>query len=295
MCQQLTLSTYSDILIEIGTMPKTIVITGASDGIGAAAARELSRKGHEVVVVGRSPQKTRAVAGEIGARSFVADFTRLDEVRKLAADLDAGYSRIDVLANNAGGVFGDRVVTADGFELTFQINHLAPFLLTHLLLDKLIASKASVIQTSSVGARMAGRLKIEDLNLERGYNPVLAYGTAKLENILFTRELHRRYNARGVSAAAFHPGNVNSSFGKQSKSLIGFIARTPILHPLLSIVSPEQGAEQLLWLAETMPSIEWASGMYYEKHRPATRENPQAKDPELARQLWERSERMLGL
>lgn len=276
-------------------MPKTIVITGASDGIGAAAARELSRKGHEVVVVGRSPQKTRAVAGEIGARSFVADFTRLDEVRKLAADLDAGYSRIDVLANNAGGVFGDRVVTADGFELTFQINHLAPFLLTHLLLDKLIASKASVIQTSSVGARMAGRLKIEDLNLEHGYNPVLAYGTAKLENILFTRELHRRYHARGVSAAAFHPGNVNSSFGKQSKSLIGFIARTPILHPLLSIVSPEQGAEQLVWLAETMPGIEWASGMYYEKHRPATRENPQAKDPELARQLWERSEQMLGL
>ncbi|AUA16664.1 putative oxidoreductase YciK [Streptomyces malaysiensis subsp. malaysiensis] len=142
---------------------KTIVITGASDGIGAAAARQLHRSGHRVVVVGRSSHKTRAVADEIGADSYVADFTRLDEVRALAARLDAAYPRIDVLANNAGGVFGDPARTPDGFEKTFQVNHLAPFLLTRLLMDKLLASGASVLQTSSVGARMAGKLDTDDL------------------------------------------------------------------------------------------------------------------------------------
>ncbi|MET0422262.1 MAG: SDR family NAD(P)-dependent oxidoreductase, partial [Actinoplanes sp.] len=127
-------------------MTKTIVITGASDGIGAAAARQLHADGHRVVVVGRSAQKTEAVARGLGADHFIADFTRLEEVRKLAASLDAAYPRIDVLANNAGGVFGERAKTPDGFEKTFQINHLAPYLLTTLLSDKLLASRATVIQ-----------------------------------------------------------------------------------------------------------------------------------------------------
>ena len=128
-------------------MSKTIIITGASDGIGAAAARRLHQDGHRVVVVGRSAHKTLAVAREIGADHFVADFTRLQEVRALAADLDAAYPWIDVLANNAGGVFGDPTKTDDGFERTFQVNYLAPFLLTLRLMDKLIASQATVIQT----------------------------------------------------------------------------------------------------------------------------------------------------
>jgi NAD(P)-dependent dehydrogenase (short-subunit alcohol dehydrogenase family) len=267
---------------------KTIVITGASDGIGAAAARQLHRDGHRVVIVGRSPQKTQAVAREIGADHYLADFTRLDEVRELAAALDAAYPRIDVLANNAGGVFGDRTKTIDGFEQTFQINHLAPFLLTKLLIDKLAASGATVVQTSSVAARLAGKLDVNDLDHDRNFTPVRAYSSAKLENILFTKELHRRYHSRGISAAAFHPGNVATNFGTQSQSrLMKFIATNRITRATL--ISPQKGADQLAWLAESRPGTDWVSGAYYEKRKAAKRINSQALDTELARQLWDRS------
>lgn len=272
-------------------MSRTIVITGASDGIGAAAARKLHSDGHRVIVVGRSPSKTRAVAGEIGADSFVADFARLDEVRRLAAELDSTYPRIDVLANNAGGIFGERAKTVDGFEKTFQVNHLAPFLLTQLLMPKLIDSRAAILQTSSVGARMVGKLVLDDLDHDRDFRATLAYGTAKLENILFTRELHRRYHAQGISAAAFHPGNVASSFATQSQSFLRYLTTNPIARALF--LTPEKGAEQLIWLAEGTPGVDWVSGTYYEKFKPARRNNPQALDDNLARQLWERSESLL--
>jgi NAD(P)-dependent dehydrogenase (short-subunit alcohol dehydrogenase family) len=272
---------------------KTIVITGASDGIGAAAARKLHHDGHRVVIVGRSPHKTQAVAREIGADHYLADFTRLDEVRKLAAGLDAAYPRIDVLANNAGGVFGDRTKTVDGFERTFQINHLAPFLLTTLLIGKLAASTATVIQTSSVGARMAGKLDIDDLDHDRNFSPVRAYSAAKLENILFTKELHRRHHAQRISTAAFHPGNVATSFGTQSESrLMKFITTNRITRAML--ITPEKGADQLVWLAESRPGVDWESGAYYEKRKPAKRINPQALDTDLARRLWDRSEELLA-
>src|ERR1700729_1621679 len=150
-------------------MSKTIVIPGAGDGIGAAGARQLHKDGHRVVIVGRSPAKSQAVARELGADHFLADFTRLDDVRKLAARLDRACPRIDVLVNNAGGIFGDRAKTADGFEQTFQVNHLAPFLLTNLLMDKLLASRASVIQTSSSGARLFGKLDLDDLNQDKDF------------------------------------------------------------------------------------------------------------------------------
>lgn len=272
---------------------RTIVITGASDGIGAAAARQLHRAGHRVVIVGRSPDKTRTVAREIGADHYIADFTRLDEVRKLAADLDTAYPRIDVLANNAGGVFGDRAKTTDGFEKTFQINHLAPFLLTRLLLDKLTASRAAVIQTSSVGARMAGTLDLDDLDHDHNFSPVRAYNAAKLENILFTRELHRRHHAQGISTAAFHPGNVATSFATESHSrLMRFIVTNRLTRAML--ISPEQGAGQLVWLAQASPGTDWTSGTYYEKRSPARRVNRQAFDADLARRLWDRSVHLLG-
>lgn len=271
---------------------KTVVITGASDGIGAAAARQLHGTGQRVIVVGRSRQKTEAIAREIGAERHVADFTRLDEVRELAAELDSTCARIDVLANNAGGVFDDRTSTADGLETTFQINHLAPFLLTRLLIDKLIASTATVIQTSSVGARMAGRLDVNDLGRPGRLGPVRAYNATKLENILFTTELHRRYQSRGISAAAFHPGNVATSFATQSGSrLMRFITTNRFTRSLLA--TPDKGAEQLVWLAQGQPGIDWVSGTYYENHRPAKRSNPQALDTDLARMLWDRSERMV--
>lgn len=275
-------------------MPKTIILTGASDGIGAAAARQLAESGHQLVLVGRSPERTKAVANAIGAPFYLADYTRLDQVRKLAADLDAAFPQIDVLANNAGGVFSDRRLTPDGFEITFQVNHLAPFLLTNLLLTKLVASRAALVQTSSVAARMAGRLDIDDLNFERRYSSLAAYGTAKLENILFTRELHRRYHADGLSAVAFHPGNVATSFGQHADGVLGLIARNPIVRRLM-FITPEQGGSALARYAGGTPGRDWTSGLYYEKAVPAKRQNPQASDDALAQQLWQRSAALLGL
>jgi NAD(P)-dependent dehydrogenase (short-subunit alcohol dehydrogenase family) len=273
------------------SMPKTIVITGASDGIGASAARRLHQDGHRVAVVGRSPQKTQAVARELGADAYVADFTKLADVRALAAELDAAYPAIDVLANNAGGIFGDTTKTEDGFEMTFQINHLAPFLLTQLLLDKLIASRASVIQTASVAARMVGKLDMSDLEHDRDFTGLKAYGTAKLENILFTKELQWRYGDRGIAAVAFHPGNVATSFGSTATGWMRHMTGNPIARAFY--ISPEKAAERLVWLAEGTPGTDWQPGEYYEKNKPA-RTNPQAGDAELARKLWERSEALLA-
>jgi NAD(P)-dependent dehydrogenase (short-subunit alcohol dehydrogenase family) len=271
---------------------KTIVITGASGGIGAAAARKLHTDGHRVVVVGRSPRKTEAVAKELGVDHFVADFAVLDQVRELAAGLDAACPTIDVLCNNAGGIFGDPTKTVDGFEQTFQVNHLAPFLLTRLLIDKLIAARASVIQTSSIAARLTGKVEMGDLEHDLDFNPSRAYGTVKLENILFTKELDRRYGPQGIAAAAFHPGVVATNFASGSHSRLRHMYANPIGR--LFMTSPEKGAAQMVRLAEGRPGEDWTSGTYYEKGKPASRQNPQALDDELARWLWERSEELLS-
>ena len=271
---------------------RTIVITGASDGLGAAAAKRLSRSGENVVVVGRSPQKTKAVATELGADFMLADFAELAQVRALAEELLARYPRIDVLANNAGGFMGEREVTVDGHEKTFQVNHLAPFLLTTVLLDRLIESQASVLNTSSMGNRLFGHVNIDDLNAERGYRARKAYGDAKLENILFTKELDRRYHAAGISTAAFHPGSVASNFGSESGSrMIRMVYHTPLKH--LSLNSPEKGSDLLVWLACATPGEDWTSGEYYSGHSIA-KANKQAYDAELARELWDRSAAMIA-
>ncbi|MFF2328651.1 MULTISPECIES: SDR family NAD(P)-dependent oxidoreductase [unclassified Streptomyces] len=275
-------------------MSKVVVVTGGSDGIGAAAARRLARDGHTTVIVGRSPDKTRAIAGELGSDHFVADFTRFEDVRKLAAELDARYPRIDVLVNNAGGVFGDRNRTVDGFEKTLQVNHLAPFLLTNLLLDKLLASGASVVQTSSSGARLFGHIDVDDLNNDNKYTPHKAYGDTKLANILFTKELHVRFHGQGLSAVAFHPGgSVATGFATDTTSFMRFVYGNPVVRPFL--LSAEYGARPLVWLAEGTPSVDWIPGAYYEKKKLARRNNPQVVDAGLARRLWDRSTEMVGL
>lgn len=272
---------------------QTIIITGASDGIGAAAARQLAAQGEDVVLVGRSPQKTEAVAREIGRPFHLADFADLAQVRALAEELTAAYPRIDVLANNAGGLFSQET-TEDGFDKTFQVNHLAPFLLTHLLTDRLVASSAKVIQTSSVGAKAFGHLDLDDLDNRRRWNANKAYGDAKLANILFTQELHRRYHDRGISAVAFHPGNIATNFASDTSSFIRFIYQTPLRALLTSV---DKGGAALTWLAEGTPGRTWRSGEYYEKNQvvPPKKLNPQARDAELARGLWERSEELLAL
>ncbi len=267
-----------------------IVITGASDGIGAAAARRLAAAGEEVVVVGRSAAKTRAVAEAIDAPHHLCDFTELDQVRALAEALLAGYPKIDVLANNAGGIMGRREVTGDGFEKTFQVNHLAPFLLTDLLMPTLVESSAKILQTSSQGSRM-GRLDLDDLQSEKGYSSLRAYGTAKLENILFTKELHRRFHGDGISAAAFHPGIVASNFGDETSIPTRWLYHSPLSRLL---TSSDRASGRLTWLVDGTPGTTWQPGEYYERDRPAKRLNPQALDPIMAAGLWERSLALLG-
>lgn len=274
-------------------MKKTIVITGASDGIGAAAARQLSAKGEQVVIVGRSEEKTAAVAKQLNAPYHVADYADLAQVRRLADELRAAYPRIDVLANNAGGLF-KQAITKDGFPNTFQVNYLAEFLLTHLLLDRLVESHAKVIQTSSIGARWLGSIEIEDFIHNSSKNPLKAYGDSKLANILFTKELHRRYHSKGINAVAFHPGNIASSFGHDFQ-IVQRIYRSPIGRLLLS--KPDEGGSALTWLVEGTPGRTWISGEYYENNElpPAWKINRQANDAELARKLWERSAELVGL
>ncbi|MFF6995849.1 SDR family NAD(P)-dependent oxidoreductase [Streptomyces sp. NPDC008313] len=269
-------------------MPKTIVITGASDGIGLSAARQLVRDGHHVVMVGRSPDKIRTVADELGTEYLTADFARLDDVRALASELNVRHPRIDVLVNNAGAILGERTVTADGFEESFQVNYLAHFLLTNLLIDALLAGGASVVQTSSNAARLSSRVELDDLNNSRRYSPVRAYGNAKMELILFTQELHRRYHSRGLSAVAFHPGGVASGFARNSRSPVGTLFRSPV--PRLFFQSPDKGAGQLLWLATSEPGRSWASGAYYEKRRMRA-----VKTQPIATELWEASVKLLDL
>jgi NAD(P)-dependent dehydrogenase (short-subunit alcohol dehydrogenase family) len=272
---------------------RVVVVTGASDGIGAAASRILAREGDNVVVVGRSPAKTRAIAAEIGAEYHVADFTHLDQVRDLAAELNARHPSIDVLINNAGLIAGARrVVTADGHELTFQVNHLAPFLLTALLKERLAGARGRVITTSSqAGARRVARIVVDDLDLAERYGGMRAYQASKLANVLFTRELARRWGPLGVSAAAVQPGIVRTQWGRSGPSAVRLVTSSPLR---LLMRSPERGADTLVWLSVSVPGQDWDSGGYFADRRPAT-PNPAADDADLARELWERSALMCGL
>ena len=269
------------------------MITGGSDGIGAAAARALARRGDRIVLVGRSPGKTRSVAAEIGAESHVADFAHLGQVRELAAGLARQHPRIDVLVNNAGLIAGaQRKVTADGHELTFQVNHLAPFLLTVLLRGPLGSAQASVITTSSqAGTARDARVNPADLDMADGYDGLRAYKASKLANVLFTRELARRWQPLGVSTAAVHPGMVRSQWGRSGPLAVRAVMNSPLR---LAMRSPERGADTIVWLATTVPGKDWRSGGYFANREPAT-PSPLADDTHLAGQLWDRSASMCGL
>jgi NAD(P)-dependent dehydrogenase (short-subunit alcohol dehydrogenase family) len=270
---------------------KVIIITGGSDGIGAAAAAKLKSLGAQVVIVGRSPEKTKAVADRLHIPYYLADFSKFSDVRALAEQLKKDFPRIDVLANNAGGVMDKRALTVDGNEQTIQVNHLSPFLLTNLLMDTLIASKATIINTSSAANRMAGTLDLDDLKLEKGYSKFSAYGKGKLMNILFTEELNTRYYDKGISAAVFHPGVVRTNFSVDSGGISSFVYKSFLNKFLLS---PEQGADTLVWLATTEPGTDWKSGTFYEK-RKIYKATKQAYDAKLAHDLWEESLHLTGL
>jgi NAD(P)-dependent dehydrogenase (short-subunit alcohol dehydrogenase family) len=271
--------------------PATIVLTGASAGIGAAAAVELSRQGHHVLAVGRSAMKLAHVHGQMRAAApsglqvpepAVADFASLAEVRQLAGELLERCPRIDVLANNAGLIVPRREESADGYELIFAVNHLAPFLLTNLLTARLQASGGRVVTTSS-HAHKGGLIHEDDLQLQR-WGRWKAYCQSKLANILFTSELARRTK---LPASAYHPGVVRTDFG--SGSLVSLASK--VVRPLYR--SPEHGAETLVWLA-TGAEGGAPSATYYMDCHPATT-TAVARDAELARRLWETSASLVGL
>jgi NAD(P)-dependent dehydrogenase (short-subunit alcohol dehydrogenase family) len=258
----------------------TVVITGATRGIGQAAAVELARRGADVVVVGRDADRVEETARETGGPGHVADLSRMDEVRRLAAELLDAHPRIDVLANNAGALFTSRHVTPDGFEQTFALNHLSAFLLTNLLIERL--SGGRVITTSS-DAHRGGVLDLDDLQSDDGrFRSMQVYGTSKLCNILFTRELQRRHPE--IAANCFHPGVIRTGFGK-SDGVLAKLSLT-VIGPFLA--SPKTGAKTLVRLA-LEPEGEALRGQYLEKGR-VKEPSAQAQDDRLAAELWARSE-----
>ncbi|GAA1445719.1 SDR family NAD(P)-dependent oxidoreductase [Leifsonia poae] len=275
---------------------RTIILTGASSGIGVVAAGRLVEQGNQVAVVGRNPERTRAVAERIGATPFLADFERLDDVHALAEAVTARYERIDVLANNAGGLNAAREVTVDGHERTIQTNHLAPFLLTNLLLPRLRETAAQghpvrVVSTASL-ANLFGHVRLDDLEFEQ--RPWLggwrAYGTAKLVTILFIRELAERLTGTGIDAYTFHPGTIATNFG-QSSPLIRFggaVTRGGYGIPV------EEGAAPLVMLTADAP-VGAPSGTYFDRLKANGKVRRQADDAQLGRDLWTLSERLVGV
>jgi len=276
---------------------KTILITGATSGIGFHTAIELARAGGRVVMVGRDPSRTEDTLNQVRARSgsndvssLLCDLSSLAAVRDLAAAFRARHDRLDVLINNAGGVNATRHTTIDGIESTFAVNHLAPFLLTNLLLDVIVRSApARVVTVSSIGHRQ-GTMDFDDLGFTRGYSIMRAYSRSKLANVLFANELARRLAGSGVTSNSMHPGSVDTRIWSGApwwaKPIIQVIFRP-------FFISAERGASYVVALA-TRDDLSAVSGRYFEKAdmvEPSTL----ARDAQLARRLWDVSAAMVRL
>jgi NAD(P)-dependent dehydrogenase (short-subunit alcohol dehydrogenase family) len=274
---------------------KTCVVTGASSGIGQVTARELAKMGAKVVMVVRDKARGEAAAERIRAAGgqdvslMLADLSSQAEIRKVAGTLRRELPRIDVLVNNAGGVNGSRQLTADGLERTFAVNHLAYFLLTNLLREKLVASAPARIVNVASEAQRGGRIKFDDLMGEKKYSGMGAYTQSKLANVIFTYELARRWKGTGVTVNALDPGPVATNFGMKGGGLMGVIAK--IARPFE--LTPEKGADTVIWLASS-PEAEGRTGEYFNKRKPI-RSRKESYDLELAKRLWEVSEQLTGL
>ncbi len=275
----------------------TILVTGATDGIGLATADALALQGHRVLMHGRNATKgqaaveaVRTATGNKEVRFIQADFASLAQIRSLAAELSA-LPRLDVLINNAGCINLSRKVTTDGFETTFAVNHLAPFLLTHLLLTKIRDSAPARIVTVASAAHRGQRIDFDDLMSTRDYRMLRTYGRSKLANILFTQTLAKRLARSGVTANALHPGMVATHLGQDN-----WLART-VGRAFMAVagVSAVQGAKTSVYLA-TSADVEGRSGGYYAKCRAASvAAAPDALDDTTAEQLWSVSEALVGL
>jgi NAD(P)-dependent dehydrogenase (short-subunit alcohol dehydrogenase family) len=285
---------------------RTILVTGANTGIGFETAAALAAAGATTLITSRDPEKGEAALGALKVRTggdlhlLHLDLASLRSVRDLAAEVLDRFERLDVLVNNAGLILSDRRVTPDGFEMTFGVNHLGPFLLTDLLLDRLQASApARIVNVASFAHQQArGGIRFDDLQTERGYSGMAVYARTKLANILFTRELARRLEGTGVSAFAVHPGGVRSGFGKDGDAtgLVGLGVKVGA--PFF--ISAKAGAGATLHAA-TAPGLEDRSGAYFARRLfgnwgpvVPTRPSAQARDDEAARRLWEVSEQLIA-
>ena len=273
---------------------KTVLITGASSGIGFHAALDLAKLGARVAMVGRDPARSEAAARELRTRTgskdvslFLCDFASQAAVRQLADAFRASYDRLDVLVNNAGGVNKTRTITVDGIETTFAVNHLASFLLTNLLLDLLPPREARIVTVASVGHQQ-GTLNFDDIGFERGYSLMRAYSRSKLANVLFSNELARRLAGTGVTSNSLHPGAVDTRIWSGAplwaKPLIQLVFRR-------FFISAAQGGSYVVRLA-AQPELSTVSGKYFDKAN-MTAPSALAADAALARRLWDVSVMML--
>jgi len=281
----------------IGAMAgKTVLVTGGTGGIGKATAAGVARLGARVGIVGRDKRRAEAAAVDIRRESdasvvdlFVAELSSQAEVRRLAVEVLDRYLRLDVLVNNVGGFWATRHTTADGLEHTFAVNHLAPFLLTNMLLDRLKASAPARVVTVSSGAQSMGRIDFEDLQGERRYSGQRAYNQSKLANVMFTYELARRLEGTGVTATVVHPGVVRTRFGtedpRRSDKLLRSIAQ-------LFMKTPEQGATSVY--VASSPEVEGVTGMYFANSKPK-RSTARSYDTDAAARPWTVSARLVGL
>jgi len=277
---------------------KTVLVTGATNGIGKAAALELAKQGADLVIAGRDPARTRATVEQIRDQSgnpavegMVADLSSMAEVRRLADEFIQKHPRLDVLLNNAGGIFANRQVTVDGYELTFAFNHLSYFLLTNMLLETLKASAPARIVNVSSGAHSFGRMNFADLQMSRDYEygGGRAYGQSKLANLLFTYELARRLAGTGVTVNAVNPGTVATGFGENNS---GLMKAAMVLYHRFSL-TPEQGADTLVYLAAS-PEVEGITGKYWIKRKPAASSRASYEESDQ-KHLWEISAQLTGL
>ena len=275
---------------------KVIVITGATSGIGQVAAERLADMGARLVLVARSEVRGRAVLARLRERApgvlhsiYYADLSRLVATKRAAAEIAAAERRIDVLINNAGALFASRRVTEDGLERTFATNHMAYVVLTHGLRDRLIASAPARVVNTASNAHKGALLDFDDLQSAHGYRGFKVYRRSKLCNILYTRELARRWAGTGVTVNCVHPGFVATSFADQSGGLFSHIVRMAKTFA----ISPEKGAETIVYLASS-PEVAHVSGRYFYKCRPIT-PSKEALDDATAERLWLESTRLGSL